>query len=237
MAKTLQNIRDHVRVYLDEPTQADWTDAQINREINNKYFDCYSAVITIFEDYYSTKSTITTVTNQQEYALPADFLKMRRVEVNWNPSDTNSIPVKVSRVSMDDILRDIGNQGLSLTPHARPGYYLRGNYIGFVPVPTDGGTNAGTLWYIATIVDLAEDIDTINLPFADNYASVIALGAAGELLRKGQQEEQVAAQYLKEYQFKIGKMQEELKERQSDGSRTITDVVGNRLDFGDAMLF
>lgn len=237
MSKSLQNIRDHVRVYLDEAVQADWTDAQINREINNKYFDCYSAVITLFEDYYSTKSYITTVTSQQEYALPTDFLKMRRVEVNWNPSDTNSIPVRVSRISMDDVLRDMGNQGTSLTPHARPGYYLRGNYIGFIPLPTEGGTNACTLWYVATIVDLTGDSETINLPFADNYASIIALGAAGELLRKGQQEEAVAAQYLKEYQFKIGKMQEELKERQSDGARTITDVVGTRLDFGDTMLF
>ena len=237
MAKTLKDVRDHVRVYLDEVSAADWTDAQINRAINNAYLDHYTDVVMVYEDYYSTNALTGTVAGQQEYALPDDFYKIRRVELNYEPSNPNAISNRAVKVTIDDVLRDLGNQGLSLTPHSRPGYYIRGNNIGFIPIPTETGDNCLSIWYITTIDDLSVDSDTLNLPFADNYASNIALGAAGELLRKGQQEEAVAAKYLSEYEFKKGKMIEELKERAADWSKTVTDVVGNRLDFSDTLIF
>ena len=80
MAKTLTNIRSQVRTYLDEATQADWTDTEIDREINVGYMKVYSEVVNVYEDYYSTTTTVTTVDDQQEYGtsdgFPTDFYKM-----------------------------------------------------------------------------------------------------------------------------------------------------------------
>lgn len=233
MSKTLATLQAQVRTYLDEVTQADWTDTEVTREINVGYMKVYSAVINDFEEYYSTKSTANSVANQQEYALPSDVYKIRRVEVNYNPSDTNSLPRRALPLSMDEVLRDLGNSAMGITVYRNPAYYMRGNTIGFIPVPTQSGTATITLWYIKTITELSSATDTIDIPFADRYYDAISLEAAGTLLRKGQQEEEVARQYLLEAEQRRQKMMMELKDRAADDAKQITDILGYDVDFSN----
>ena len=70
MSKDLAYLRAKTRTYLDESAQADWTDDEVDRDINSKYLAVYTAIVSVYDDYYSCKSTTNTVADQQEYGLP-----------------------------------------------------------------------------------------------------------------------------------------------------------------------
>lgn len=231
MAKTLANINAQVRTYLDETVQADWTDVEVNREINVGYMKVYTAVVGVFEDYYSVKSTASSVADQQEYDLPSDFYKVRRIEINYKPSDSNTIPLKAIPIQMDSVRRDLGYSTQGMTVAGTPSYYIRGDKLGFIPFPTVAGSDAITLWYIKIISELSSNTDAIDIPFPDRYYDSIALEASGTLLRKSQQEEEVAKVYLQDAEMRRMKMVEELEDRQADDSKMIVDTQGDDVDF------
>lgn len=233
MAKTLSDLEGSVRTLLDEATTADWTDAEVQREVNVGYMKVYSAVVNVYEEYYSTKTTTTSVANQQEYNLPDDVYKIRRVELDYTPDQSSSIPRRAIPVSMDSILRDLGSSALGISVWRNPAYYIRGNKIGFIPVPTRGGASAITLWYIKTVSELSSSSDAIDIPFPDRYFESIPLEAAGTLLRKGQQEELAARAYLLDAQDRRDKMRNELEDRVSDDAKRIIDTMGNDVDFSN----
>jgi len=233
MSKTLLNIRNQTRTYLDEATQDDWSDTEVDREVNVGYMKVYSEVVNVFEEYYSTKAQTDTVDDTQEYSLPTNIYKIRRVELNYNPDQENSIARRAIPVSMDSVLRDLGNSALGISVWRNPAYYIRGSIIGFIPIPTEGGTSALTLWYVKTVTELSDDGDSIDIPFPDRYYDAISLEAAGTLLRKGQQEEVVAARYLGEAEARRTKMRQELEDRVSDDSKSIIDTAGADVDFSN----
>lgn len=232
LAKSLANLSAQTRTYLDEAAQADWTDTEVTREINAKYMEIYTAIVGVFEDYYSVKSQTASVANQEEYALPSDCYKVRRIEISYSPSDSSDIPRRALPVSMDSVLRDLGNSSLGITVYKNPSYYIRGTTVGIIPAPTQAGSTAITLWYIKNISELSATTDTIDIPFPDRYGQLISLGAAATLLRKGQQEELVASKYFADYENGKVKMMEELEDRLADGNKQIVDTAGEDLDFG-----
>lgn len=231
MAKSLTNLRAQTRTYLDEVTTADWTETEVDREINYKYMELYAAIVEVYEDYYSTKSATNTIEDQQEYSLPTDLWKIRRVEINYDVAATNSTPSRALRVTLDDVLRDLNNNTLGITVHSAAVYYVRGNTLGFIPIPERSETAAINIWYIKIPDELSAATDVIDIPFPDRYGQLISLGAAGALLRKGQQEEAVAKQYLFDFEEGVKKMQRELEDRLADGARSITDTLGYDVSF------
>lgn len=228
MAKTLANLRTHCRQYLDEVSEADWSDVQINGEINYAYLEAYTAVIETYEDYYKTDYTANLVEDQQAYALPSDFLKMRRLEVKYD-SDGNY--VKATPYNFDQI--GVAYDSTTFSSLMRPIYELSGSYIKLLPLPSENVTSGLRMIYIAQETDLDSDTDTINIPFPDRYGKYIVKGACAELLRKGQQEETVANLYSQEFQVGLEKMKQELEVRYADGSKMIQDTAGGYNDFGN----
>lgn len=229
MAKTLTNLRVGVRMYLDEAQQVDFLDTEVDREINYAYQDVISQVIEVYEDFYLTTSpeTYSTVANQQEYAVTTNLLKVNRVEINYTPSNSNAVAIRAVAVKMSELPLNLTNTGVGVTGSLSCGYYFYGSptgqKIGFIPVPTETGTNNISVWGIEAPSDLSSASDNVIIPYADSYAKLIELKAASELLRKGQQEEKVAQQYLANYLTGILNMKTFLKERQSDGPWMIQD--------------
>lgn len=230
MAKSLANLQAQTRTYLDESSQADWTDTEVTREINAKYMEVYTAVISVYEEYYSDRSTADSVADQQEYALPSDVYKLRRVEIKYNPSNSNDLFRRAKPISIDSVNRDLGNSSLGITVYRNPAYYVRGNIIGFIPVPTESGDENIVLWYIKQVPELSATTDTIDIPFPDRYGQLISLGAAAVLLRKGQQEEVVASKYFSDFEDGIEKMKLELEDRVADDVKMIVDTQGLQMD-------
>lgn len=226
MAKTYSTLRSHTRTYLDESSPADWTDAQINRELNFAYMEVYTAVVETFESYYRVVSTANLVANQQEYAVPSDFLKMVRLEVKY---DSTGDFYKAGRFDFQQLSTGYDNDTYGST--SRPLYQITGGYIRLLPIPTTSVTSGLRMEYIKTISELSSDTDEINIPFPDRYGRLITLGAAAQLLRKGQQEESVAAKYQEDFQIGLEKMKQELEDRNTDGTKVILDVLGENINF------
>lgn len=211
---------------LDEVSEADWTDSQINTEINYAYMEIYTAVVETYEDYYRKVQTSPLFASKQETALPTDFYKLRRLEVKYYTADAY---VKVTPYSFDQI-----GYAMDTTLYAatnRPVYELSGNYIRLLPLPPTDTTGRLRMVYIAIPDNLDEDTDEINIPFPNRYGQYIVLGACAKLLKKGQQEEAVGRGYQEEFQAGLEKMKNELENRYADGTKMILDMQGSTNDF------
>jgi hypothetical protein len=239
MAKTLLQIRTKIRTYLDESAQSDWLDSEINTATNSAYQDVVGKVMEVYEGYYETTTPLTyaLVANQQEYLISSTLLKVTRVEVNYDPTNTNSVPVRAVRVAIDESVLQLQNLSGS-GAIASTGYFLHGSqdaqYIGFIPLPSKsdtGNTKSISVWGIVAPSDLVNDTDNALIPYVDRFYELIVQYAAAQLLRKGQQEESYAARYIQEYKVGVQEMQTYLKERQQDGVFMIEDVSGQDLDF------
>lgn len=231
MAKTLANIRASTRTLLDEATQDDWTNTEVNRDINYTYHEVYTNVITVYEDYYSTSATTDSVADQQEYLLPSDIYKIRRVEINYDPDVTGSTAKKAVRASIDQVHRYLDNANAGGPIIVNPVYYLLGSKLGLIPRPTKSGDENIEIWYIKTITDLTNDSDTFDLPYIDRYGYLIAQGAAAKLLSKGQQEEEASSKYQFQFELGLKKMQQELEDRIAEGAISTVDTAQELNDF------
>ena len=232
MSKTLLTIRNDTRHYLDESTQSDWLDTDLTRVINKQYHRVVTSVIEVFEDYYLTESTADTVANQQEYSLPTDFFKTRRVELNYDISDSNSSFSRCLPINIDEVRYNLGNTNIGATIVTNHSYYIQGDLIGLIPIPSLAGDEAIKIWYTKMQSDLTLDTDTINIPYPDRYYAIISKAAAAEALRKGQQEPVEAKRLEDESQSDIKRMQRELEDRVSEESKRVVDVTARNLDFG-----
>lgn len=241
MAKLIATLREQVRSYLDESSASDWTTGEVDREINVCYHAVYGAAVEVFEDYYLTTTQFNVVANKQEYGsaegFPSDFFKLRRVEINYNVPDTNSVAQRALPVQLDEVRRDLGNATLGISTLRNPGYYLYGTgssaKIGFLPIPTIAGTNGIKLWYVKVLSDLSDSNTTVDIPYPDRFSWIISLGAAANLLRKGQQEEVAARAYREEFALEMEKMKQSLEDRVAEESKHAIDVLGEDLDFGN----
>ena len=233
MSKSLLTLRNDTRHYLDESTQADWMDTDLSRIINKHYHRVVTSVIDVFENYYITEATADTVADQQEYALPSDFWKIRRVVINYDISSSNASFSRCLPVDIDEIRYNLGNTNTGVTVVRNPSYYLQGDLIGFLPVPTNDGDEAIKIWYIRYKIDLVEDTDTIDIPYPDRYYSIITKAAAAEALRKGQQEPIEAKRLEDEAATDLKKMQMELEDRIAEEGKRVIDTSGENLDFSN----
>lgn len=230
MAKTLSNLQVGVRVYLDEANQADFLDTEVTRSINYAYQDVSKNVVEVYEDYFftTTPKYVSTVVNQQEYSLDGSLVKIRRVEINYNPSDVNSVAQRATAIKTEEMPLRLSANSIGQSGLFSAGYYINGQQgaqiIGFTPVPQYAGTNNVSVWGIAMPDDLVSSSDTVKIPYPDMFGQLVELKAAAILLRKGQQAENYAAQYLKEYEMGLIEMKNFLKERQSDGVWLIADA-------------
>lgn len=231
MSVALSTIRTQVRSYLDETTAADWTDVELNRLINQRYHRLYSAVVTVFEDYKITTSFANFVADQQEYTLPADIYKLRRVEVNYDISNSNSTFQKAYPLtSLDAVRTRLAETNIGDSILRDPVYYVTGASVGFLPIPTSAGTNAIKYWYVPTLSDLASDSSTIDLPYPERYWHLIAEGATADAYRFGEQNSTEADKFDQKFVAGILLMQEELEDRVADDGKFVIDVSGDPLD-------
>lgn len=200
--------------------------------------------MTVFEDYYLTTDNFNTTADQEEYGssdgVATDIFKIRRVELNYDVSDSNSAPTRCLPINMDEVRRDLGlaNSNLGTASSSAAGYYTYGfesNFkIGIVPIPDKTGTNAGKVWYLQLTTDLSSDSDTLNIPFADRYWMLVCYGATADALRFGQQDSVEADKFDAKLVAGILLMQEELEDKVAEETKTVHDTSGEFLDFGQS---
>lgn len=228
MAKLASDLIANTRTFLDESQPANWTAAEVLYQINYAYQFVASKVIEVFEEFYFTTTpyTYSTVVNQQEYTIASTLLKVERVEINYDPTITNSQAQRAVAIKMEEIPTNLGNTLLNGTT-SNAGYYFIGNQsaqkIGFLPIPQKAATNNITVWGIEAPADLVNTTDPVIIPYVDNFAQIIVKMAAANLLKKGGQEVRAADDLLQEASQDILNYQTFLSERQSDGPQMIVE--------------
>jgi len=228
-------------MYLDESAQADWTDSEVDREINNAYQKVVTCVYEVYEDFYMGTWEMDTQAGKQEYSsldgMPTDIMKIRRIEINYHPS-TTTIKALARPVQLDEIQHNISNTNVS--GFDSPVWYLMGigtgaggERVGFIPIPIENGTDAIKGWYIQQISDLVLSSDPVVIPYPDRYAQSISRYASGVLLSKGQQEERAGLVYLETFDKDMRQMQQQLEDRKAQGAKTVVDTAGADVDFSN----
>jgi hypothetical protein len=239
MAKDLAYLRAQTRTYLDEVVAADWSDDEVDREINSGYHEVVTAVVEVYDDFYVDSVLFDTVLGQQEYGvtdgLPSNLFKVRRIELNYAPSTTTSRN-RVRPVQLDQVLTDLENTNPPISAVHAPVYYVIGGgspdyKIGFIPIPTENGTDAGKLWFVKEVDELVDSTDPVLIPYVDRFAPLISRYAAAVLLQKGQQEDKSAIAHLQLFQAGLLKMQQQLESRIADDVKTVVDTAGEDVDF------
>lgn len=239
MAKTTSDLIANIRTYLDEAQPANWTSTEVLTAANFAYQYLASKVMEVYEEFYLTTTpyTYSSVANQQQYTVASTLLKIERVEINLNPSAPDSQAQRATSIKMDELPLNLNNNLLNGSSFFNIGYYFIGNQptqqIGFVPVPPNGGTNNISVWGIDAPVDLVDNSDVVNIPYADNFAQIICKIAAGNLLKKGGQEVAAGDDLLNQSNIDILNYQTFIKERSADGPMMIEEAAWDDIQLGN----
>ena len=135
---SLSELRLLARQRADMENSQFISDDEWRRMINRSYAELYDLVVTSAnsEDYFLKSDTISLVSGTDSYDLPADFYKMRGVDINSGGSST---PLRRYNFSQ----RNVGSL-YAIASDMR--YHVQGSKIIFNPTPST--TDTVTLWYI-----------------------------------------------------------------------------------------
>ena len=135
---SLSELRLLARQRADMENSQFISDDEWRRMINRSYAELYDLVVTSAnsEDYFLKSDTISLLNGTASYDLPADFYKMRGVDIN---SGGTSTPLRRYNFSQ----RNVGSL-YAIASDMR--YHVQGSKIFFNPTPST--TDTVTLWYI-----------------------------------------------------------------------------------------
>lgn len=162
--RTLLQLRTAVQINGQYENSTDITTTVLNDYINRSILEGYQLIVAKWEDYYTILgTTISVVANTDSYALPTDFYKLRKLEIQT----TNGRWTKLLPHDLDSshTFRTIINR--------RYRYRLQGGNIVLVPTPT--GPETIRPYYIPTAPQLAADGDTITFDVPQEETLIVDL--------------------------------------------------------------
>lgn len=192
-------------------------DTGLSTWLNDAYMQMIDEIIKVNPDYFVKSSTTATVNAQQEYDLPTDFEKIvmvnQQIDGNWKrvlpmgDADIRHVPRHSDTSS---------SQGFST---ADPQYYLIGDNIGIMPIPSETTAGALKIWYTYTPSELSADADLPAIPA--RYHHILKYGAYANYL--DQDEEHVAAEMMRRrFDALVARMVENLQDKQTDEVKSVT---------------
>lgn len=144
MTKTLQQLitNSSDRAEIDNLTDAEWT-----VWINDGLLRLRDLLIATNQGYFESSHTFTTVVDQEEYALPSDFLRLLAAEIqddqgywyNLEPyrhGDRNVLRNMDAAYSLKRMPRKYGIRGTNISLLPEPQEAGRTVRLRYVPVPT-----------------------------------------------------------------------------------------------------
>ncbi|MFH2031377.1 MAG: hypothetical protein ABIJ40_12305 [Bacteroidota bacterium] len=219
----LSEIQAQIRALTDETSTTDPTDATLLYFINWRYQDLVAKITKVYQKYFITTATESTVDGTQNYDLPQDassrceVKKLIQVQISYDGTNWD--------IAKKDDKRDsvITEDELNVS-HTRnnPHYYILGNIIYFDPIPDYSGTDNIKFWYVERQADLSAAGDKPNIP--DDYHRLIISGAAADL-KKRDDNFAAAQNYENDYAGGIKNMLEDLARRDISSVEEVEDVA------------
>jgi len=151
---SLLELRDRVRRHADVRSVVRWTDAIINDLIDEAVPELQDLILSENDTYNIESYTFGIVSGTDTYGLPAEFYKMKGVDIldsqgDWRPIERFSWGDRLTQSEVSTSRTDLMYKvlGPSIVFHVEPGW-----------------TQAAgcRLWYWPVLADLVNDGDTIN---------------------------------------------------------------------------
>jgi len=182
---TLADYIARVRTFIDEATQAYYTNTEIIYAINKAQQWVANEITQVNEHYFAnpvpTQIIVTaaniTGSSPGLYTLTVDFNKMIRMEIQSTGEMVPAIDINEKSINNQAIPPLVNTAGYG----AGLQFYLLGNSVGFAPTPTDT-TMVFQYWYDPIVPDMQATSDTSFL--AANFTDLIPTKAAIDMFIK-----------------------------------------------------
>lgn len=211
---TLLQLRTRVRVFIDEVSQANFSDTSINYAINESQQSVATAIAQATEDYFVTPTStpITILANTPNYALAADCWKIIKIQ-----DSTTGLRIPYSKFGQRDKTPNVGGLTIPVTQsYGGYTYSLLGGSIVFDPTPTDTAFKP-EYWYVPILPDMTADSDTSSIP--RNFVDLVAIDAAIDMLI---QDEDDTSALERKYNRRWQQMVMTSRDRQQQEPRRVT---------------
>lgn len=211
-SRTLLQLRTAVRATADMVNGTFVTDSQILWWVNQSLNDLWEIITTAEPDRYVTESTINAVAGTKAYALPADFYKLRYVDLVSGSE----------RITCHEFMTTEKNQyqyplGLPRPPR----YNLIGANITFEPDP---GTATYKLGYIALFTEMTVDGSTFD--GIAGYEDFVVYDVAARCCDKEEATEQAAM-----FRAERGRIEQRIRQNAQDRDFSRAPTIG-RVRYG-----
>ena len=153
LTRTLAQLRTSVAMRGQLENSADITTTVLNELVNDGIKECYDILVEKWDDLYTQLSpSFQLAPNVDTYALPPDFYKKRKVEIQTSSG-------RFKRLYPHDLSASthFSTWGLVASNYR---YRLQANSIVFVPMPMAPQTVQ--IWYIPHAPVLVDDTDTFD---------------------------------------------------------------------------
>lgn len=220
MSITLANLRSRARDRADMQNSSFISDSELNNYINSSIAELHDLLIGNYENDYRLNSySFTTVANTADYALPADFYKMRGVDIKITSNQWFSCrPFNFNERNRNQNFA----WGLLTGPTIR--YRLTDANIKFSPAP-DTAVQI-QIWYIPVATILSADGDT--LVDINQYAEYVVVDAAIKMLQK---EESDVSVLMAQKAGLIKRIQDISANRDASQPESISDIYAENDDY------
>lgn len=142
---TLVELRAFAR-FLTNTNSTTYTDTDLDASLNS-YYDIFTAeILDSMDEWDFSADTATTdlLASQQEYVLPTDILKIKRVEISYDGTTWNlANPMDVNERGSATDTTSIASDFSTSTPY----YDLMDASIMIYPLPTAAVTAGLKIWY------------------------------------------------------------------------------------------
>lgn len=201
-------IKNLVLYWVDDLEAGYFTDTQLSVFVNNAQKEIQKVLLKAHENYYTKRVQTTTVTNQSDYMLPSDFMKVHRIELILSGTAPNEDKRKLDQITMSeaDLLQDKVS-----VPTA---FYLHKDRLVLVPVPDDAKTLR--MIYTPYVTDMSNNTEIPDVPV--QYHEAIAIWAAIDCYVK---DDRVPSNLLAKKAFYEDLMKKDAEMRGETQSRTI----------------
>jgi len=224
MAITLLDLRTQARQRADQEHSQLVSDSELTRYINEGYAELYDLLVAKFEDYYVlppvafTISGSTSDNTKCRYALPADFYKLRGLDmaVDGGTATNAQFWIALKPFTFNNRNRFGVIRRRTLMPVVR--YRIYGNSLYFEPENVCDGTYR--MFYTPTLTLLTADTDPANV--GNGWEQYIVLDAAIKMLQKEESDPTIFIQQKMDMRQRI----EDMAANRDEGeNERISDTV------------
>ena len=197
-------------------TGCEVSDGLLGTWVNDYYMQIVDEIVKVKPDYFVKSSTTSLVSGQQEYDLPDDFEKVAMVNMEIDGVWKRVLPMGDADIRHIPTHSDTtSSQGFST---AEPRYYIIGDNIGIMPIPSETTASALKVWYAYTPTAMSLDADSPAFP--SKYHYMIKYGAYANYL--DQDDEHVAAERMRiRFDTLVQRMMENMQDKQIDEVKSV----------------